>query len=147
MSLVKFNRRFPWRNNGITNWLGTENLFSDDFFPEEPDFPAMNVKENPKNFEIELAVPGFSKNEIEVSLENDVLHICAEKSKEEVEENENGYTRKEFNYNAFDRKLKIPSTVNQKEDVKANYKNGLLKLQLAKSEVALEPSKKKIEIA
>jgi len=146
MSLVKFNRRFPWRNNGITNWLGTENLFSDDFFPEEPDFPAMNVKENPENFEVELAIPGFSKKEIEVSLENDVLHICAEKSKEEVEENENGYTRKEFNYNAFDRKLKIPSTVNQKEEVKATYKNGLLKLQLAKSEAMLEPEKKKIEI-
>ena len=148
MSLVKFNRRrFPWRDNGISNWLDTNDLLSDDFFNQEPDFPAMNVKENPENFEIELAVPGFSKKEIEVSMENDTLQVSAKKSKEEVKENENGYTRKEFNYNSFDRRLKLPTTVNQNEEVKATYKNGLLKLQLAKSETALEPAKKVIEIA
>ncbi|MDT0556154.1 Hsp20/alpha crystallin family protein [Patiriisocius hiemis] len=36
----------------------------------------MNVKENPENFEIEFALQGFSNKDIEVSLENDVLHVC-----------------------------------------------------------------------
>ncbi|NER16825.1 Hsp20/alpha crystallin family protein [Spongiivirga citrea] len=147
MSLVKFNkRRFPWLNDGIANWFDTDDFFSDDFFIRDRNLPAMNVKENTDNFEIELAVPGFSKKEIEVSLENDILHVCAEKSKEDIEENENGYTRKEFSYNSFDRKLTMPSSVDQEKEVKATYNNGLLKLQLAKSEKAIEPAKKMIEI-
>ncbi len=149
MSLVKFNnrRRFPWLGDRITNWLDTDDFFSDDFFVKDRNLPAMNVKENTDNFEIELAVPGFSKKEIEVSLENDILHVCAEKSKEEVEENENGYTRKEFNYNSFDRKLKMPASVNQDKAIKATYINGLLTLKLEKSEAAIEAPKKVIEIS
>ncbi len=147
MSLVKFNkRRFPWLNDGITNWFDTDDFFSDDFYIRDRNLPAMNIKENTDNFEIELAVPGFSKEEIEVSLENDVLHVCAEKSKEDIEENESGYKRKEFSYNSFDRKLKMPLSVNQEKDVKATYKDGLLKLKLAKSKAAMEPPKKMIDI-
>lgn len=148
MSLVKFNqRRFPWLSDNLANWFDNSELFTDDFFNKEVYLPAMNVKENPKNFEVELAVPGFEKKDIEVSIENDVLHVCAEKKKEEVEENEEGYTRKEFSYNSFDRKLQIPKTVNQGKEVKASYKNGVLKLQLAKSEDATQQAKKLIEIA
>tara|TARA_R100000935_G_scaffold15425_2_gene30797 strand:+ start:24086 stop:24409 length:324 start_codon:yes stop_codon:yes gene_type:complete len=106
----------------------------------------MNIKENPENFEVALAIPGFSKKDIEVSLENDILHVCAENRKEEVEENQEGYTRKEFSYNSFDRKLQMPISVNQKKEVKTTYKNGVLKLQLTKSEAAMAPPKKMIEI-
>lgn len=148
MSLVKFNRKkFPWINDGLANWFDTDDFFADDFFTRRVNAPAMNVKENPKNFEIELAVPGFDKKDIEVSLEDDLLHVRAEKKKEEVEENEEGYTRKEFSYNSFDRKLQMPTSVNQKKEVKATYKNGVLKLQLTKSEAAVAPPKKMIEIA
>tara|TARA_A100000171_G_C2140425_1_gene155131 strand:- start:4792 stop:5238 length:447 start_codon:yes stop_codon:yes gene_type:complete len=148
MSLVKFNRRrVPWINDGIANWFDTDGFFSDEFFARKANLPAMNIKENPENFEVELAVPGFSKKDIEVSLENDILHVCAENRKEEVEENQEGYTRKEFSYNSFDRKLQIPTSVNQEKEVKATYKNGVLKLELAKSEAAVEPPKKMIEIA
>lgn len=148
MSIVIFSRnRFPWMNDGTSNWIDTDGFLADDVFTTKVNLPAMNVIENPGNFEIELAVPGFSKKDIEVSLENDVLHVCAERNKEEVEENREGYTRKEFSYNSFDRKLQIPSSVNQDEEVKATYKNGVLKLELAKSEAAVEPPKKIIEIA
>ncbi len=148
MSLVKLNkRRFPWMSNDVEAWFDTNNLFVDDLFTSKGNVPAMNIKENPENFEIELAVPGFDKNDLEVSLENDILHVCAEKRKEQVEEEEEGYTRKEFSYNSFDRKLQMPSSVNQNEEIKASYENGVLKLQLAKQDVALEPPKKKIEIA
>ena len=148
MSLVKFNhRRFPSLADSLANWFENSEFFTDDFFNKEVNLPAMNVKENPKNFEVELAIPGFEKKDIEVSIENDVLHVCAEKKKEEVEENEEGYTRKEFSYNSFDRKLQLPKTVNQGKEVKATYKNGVLKLQLAKSEGVAQQAKKLIEIA
>ncbi|MEL6810307.1 MAG: Hsp20/alpha crystallin family protein [Bacteroidota bacterium] len=147
MSLVKFKKRRPWFTDGISTWLDTNDFFADDFFTREQNLPAMNVKENEDNFEIELAVPGFSKEDIEVSMENDLLHICAQKRKEETEESEEGYTRREFSYNEFDRKLRLPSSINQNEEVKAVYKNGVLTLKLTKSEAAKEPPKKVIEIA
>ncbi|OED42623.1 heat-shock protein [Flavobacteriaceae bacterium (ex Bugula neritina AB1)] len=146
MSLIKFNRnRFPLFNDKVSSWLDTNDFFSDDFFIRDKDLPAMNVKENKDDFEIELAVPGFSKKDIEVTMEDDVLHICAKQSKEEVEEDEN-YTRREFSYSSFDRKLQLPGSINQNEKVKATYKNGLLSLSLAKKEEAKEPPKKVIEI-
>lgn len=148
MSLIKFNKNnLPWFNDRISNWLDTDDFFSDDFFVKNRNLPAMNVKENKDDFQIELAVPGFSKEEIEVTIEDDVLHICAEKSEEAIEENEEGYTRKEFTYNKFDRKLQLPKSIDQKEEVKAAYKNGILSLNLSKKEEAKELPKKVIEIA
>ena len=147
MSLVKFNRRRrPWFGNEMNPWFDTENFFADDFFTEESNLPAMNVKENDDNFEIELAVPGFSKEDIKVTMENDLLHVFAEKRKDETVENESGYTRREFNYNEFDRKLKLPTNVNQEKEVKAAYNNGVLTLNLEKSPEIKEPPKKVIEI-
>ncbi len=146
MSIIKFNKnRFPWFNDRTSNWMDTDNFFADDFFMKDRNLPAMNVKEHKTDFEIELAVPGFSKKDIEVTMEDDVLHICAEKSKEEVEEDKD-YTRKEFNYSSFDRKLQLPTSVDQNEEVKAKYKNGVLTLNLLKREETKEQPKKVIEI-
>lgn len=146
MSLIKFNKsRFPWFNDQVSNWLDTDNFFADDFFVRDKKLPAMNVKENKEDFEIELAIPGFSKKDIEVTMEDDVLHICAKKSKED-EVAEEGYTRREFSYNELDRKLQLPASVNQNEKVKATYNNGVLTLNLLKSKEAQEQTKKIIEI-
>lgn len=143
MSLIKFNRhRLPWRNMDV---LDTEDFFFDDFFTKECDLPAMNVKENPKNYEIELAVPGFSKKDIEVSITDDILKVCAEKSKEEEEKDEN-YTRREFSYNSFNRSLKLPSNAKKNTNVKAAYKDGVLKLTVAKTKTEDEIAKKVIKV-
>ncbi len=147
MSLIKFNKnRFPWISDRVSTWLDTDDFFADDFFVRDRNIPAMNVKENKEDFEVELAVPGFSKKDIEVTMEDDVLHICAKKSKEEVEEDEE-YTRREFNYSSFDRKLQLPTSVDQKEKVKATYKDGILTLNLIKKEEAKEQPKRIIDIA
>ncbi len=147
MSLIKFNKnRFPWINERVSNWLDTDDFFADDFFIRDKNLPAMNVKENKDDFVIELAVPGFSKKDIEVTMEDDILHICANTSKEEVEEEEN-YSRREFNYSSFDRKLQLPNSVDQNEKVKAKYKDGILTLNLIKREEAKEPPKRVIDIA
>lgn len=145
MSLIKFRRRLPLIDRGIPTWFETGDLFDDELFENGKSIPPMNVKESDSSFDIELAIPGFLKDEIEVSLENDVLHVSASKEKESVEEDVEGYTRKEFNYNSFDRRIKVPNTVNQDKEVKATYNNGVLYLQLTKDEVAKDRSKK-IEI-
>jgi len=147
MSILKFNqRRHPWLFDDVSSWVDADTIFGNSFFTEEMSLPAMNVKEKEDNFEVELAVPGFSKDTIKVSLENDLLHVCAEKSKDETEEKEEGYTRREFSYNQFDRKLKLPSSVDQNQEVKAVYRDGVLTLNLFKKVEATEPPKKMIEI-
>ncbi len=136
----------PLIDRGFPTWFDTNDMFDEDFFDNGKLMPPMNVKETEKTFDIELAIPGFTKEEIEVSLENDVLHVSAEKEKETVEEDVEGYTRKEFSYNSFERKIKVPNTVNQDKEVKAIYNNGVLNLQLTKTKVAKELPKKKIAI-
>ena len=145
MSLIKFNNRFPWSTPALTNFLSADDFFNDDFFTKDSLMPAMNVKENDENFEIELAAPGFTKDNFEVTLDNDGLHICAEKSKED-EEKEEGYLRKEFSYNSFKRTLRLPDSVNLDKDVKAAYKKGILKLNLLKKEEAKALPKKVIAV-
>jgi HSP20 family protein len=117
----------------------------DDFFNLEKSHPSMNVKEHDKDFEIEFAAPGFDKKDFEITMKDDVLEVSAHKSKEETEEDEN-YTRREFNYNAFTRTVQLPNTVDRTKEVKAVYKNGILKLNLLKMEEAKENKKKVIEV-
>lgn len=145
MSLVKFKRRFPLIEGGLPKWFETDNWFEDEFFKTAKNIPAMNVKEDDTTYNIELAIPGFSKKEIEISLENDILLVTAEKKEEEVTEDE-GYTRKEFSYNAFERRIPLPLNVNQDEEVKASYTNGVLNLLLTKVPQLQELPKKKIAI-
>ena len=105
----------------------------------------MNIKEQNDHFEIEFAAPGFSKKDFEVSIDDHVLHVSAERNKEMEEKDEN-YMRKEFSYNAFKRSLKLPSNADTQSKVKATYKEGILKLQLIKQEEAKETPKKLIEV-
>lgn len=149
MSLIKFNNRnrlFPfWNNDNLKTFLSTVDFFTNDFFEEDSLMPAMNVKEHDEDFEIEFAAPGFTKKDFEVTIDADILNVCGEKKKEKEEEEE-GYSRREFSYSSFKRSLKLPATVDTDQDVKAIYKNGILKLKLLKKEEVKEQPKKVIEV-
>ncbi|WP_394973075.1 Hsp20/alpha crystallin family protein [uncultured Croceitalea sp.] len=145
MSLIKFNKnKFPF-NNSLGDFFDRDFLLDDDFFNLEKSTPAINVKEHDSDFEIELASPGFNKKDFEITMKDDVLEVSAQKSEEE-EEQEEDYMRKEFNYRSFRRSLQLPKTVDDTKDVKATYKNGILKLQLYKKESSKEKNKRKIEV-
>lgn len=146
MSLTTFRRRTPLFEGGFPVWFDTNELF-EDFFNNGKNLPAMNIKEDEKHFEIELAVPGFSKNEIEVSVEDGKLHVFAEKENKKMDEKKEGYLRKEFSYNSFERLISLPPFVKKDEEVKAIYKNGILKLVLPKTNEEITNMKKRIEIA
>ncbi len=158
----KRRRRFrPWESSLMTPWsnnflrpdfgnfnrlLDFDSIFKDDFF-EDGLMPAMNVKEHKDNFEIELAAPGFNKKDFEVSIEDNVLHVCGEKE-EEVKKEEEDYSRQEFSYKSFKRSSSLPDSVDLDQDVKATYKNGILKVKLIKTKEAIteESPKKVIEV-
>lgn len=149
MSLIKFNNRnrlFPsWNNDSLKNILSNDVFFNSDFFEDDSLIPAMNVKEHDTDFEIEFAAPGFSKEDFEITINDNILNVYVEKKKEEEEKDEN-YTRKEFSYNSFQRSLNLPETINTDQEVKATYKKGILKLNLQKKEGIKEQPKKIIEV-
>jgi HSP20 family protein len=92
--------------------------------------PAANIRETDKSFELELAAPGFTKKDFNLSIENDCLIVSAEK-KEEKEQKESNYTRREFGYQSFSRSFNFPANANE-EDINARYEDGVLKLSIAK---------------
>lgn len=158
MSLIKKNKRqlfpwnspmiSPWDNTMLKNFLSTDDFFNDDYFAEDSLMPALNVKETKDKLKVELAAPGFTKKDFEVTLDENTLHVSAEKSKEEKEDDKDtGYSRKEFSYNSFKRSLKLPVAINQNEEVKATYKDGILKISLNKVEDVKAIPIKKIEVA
>jgi len=94
--------------------------------------PAANIIDNEKDYSIEIAVAGMSKEDFNINLENDILTISVE-HKEMDEKEEKNYTRREFRYDGFSRSFTLPEIVDQ-EKIKADYKNGVLTMTLPKSE-------------
>lgn len=132
MTLVKFKKqRLPWYDAMFTDLLGADRLLTKDFFMENKWIPAMNIKESEDQFEIDVAAPGFTKKDFDISIENGVLSISAENNIEK-EEKEDDFTRREFNYNAFSRSFTLPEIVNEDEKIEATYEHGILKLVLVK---------------
>ena len=146
MSLMRSNKKsFPWMNGDLKPW-SLEDLFDDDFFKVKRSLPAMNVKEHEDDFEIEFAVPGFSKEDFQVSIEDDVLYVSAEKSSEDFED-EDTFTRKEFSYSNFKRTLQLPKSVDVSEEIEGKYEDGILRLRLLKMKDFLKNKRKEIQIS
>ena len=148
MPLVQFNRRLPILDRMFPEFSDiTENMMTEDLFQRDNWMPSINVKEHKNDFQIEVAAPGFTKKDFEVSISDDVLTISAE-SKMEKEEKEENYSRREFYHNSFTRTFTLPKTVDLKKKIKANYDNGILSIHLEKMEAAKSIEKKKmIEIS
>ena len=106
--------------------------------------PAVNVKEVENGFHIELAAPGLKKEDFKISVHENVLSISAEQ-KQESEQKEEKYTRKEFNYSSFKRSFTLPKTIDG-EKIQAAYTDGILKIELPKKEEAKAKEPKLIEI-
>lgn len=145
MTLMK---RTDWpsliNNSWLSDFFDKDRFFDSDLMRNQT-VPSVNVKENEKNFEVEMAAPGLSKKDFKITAENGVLTISSEK-KEEKEEKNKDYTRKEFSYNSFSRSFTLPENTNE-DDIKATYENGLLKLSIAKKTIAQAKAHKAIEVA
>ncbi len=105
---------------------------------------AVNIVENENGFSLRMLTPGFSKQDIKLRVENDVLTVSAEKKSDALNENER-YTRREFTWNGFSRSFRLPETVNA-EDINATLTDGVLHLEIPKTEHA-KPRSREISIA
>jgi HSP20 family protein len=93
--------------------------------------PLVNIKENEQAFVLEVAAPGINKSDFNIKVEKGVLSISAE-VKNESEQIETNYKRKEFNYSQFKRSFTLPENVNV-DSISAEYKDGILLVSLPKS--------------
>jgi len=107
--------------------------------------PAVNIREDDKNYVLDFAIPGFDKKDLKIDMNEDVLTISSE-TNNESEESKDGYSRKEFSYKAFSRSFYVPENVNR-EKIEANYKDGILTVSLPKQEEEKNKITRKIEIA
>ncbi len=103
--------------------------------------PALDVSETNNEVIVKAEIPGMEPNDIDISLADGILTIRGEK-KQEKEEKEENYHLIERSYGTFSRSVQLPRDV-QSENIKAAYKNGVLKITLPKSE---EAKKKEIKI-
>lgn len=134
MTLVK-------QNTGLFPTL-FEDLFDSDFFRKPSvmqaglTVPAVNIKETPVQYEIEMAAAGMKKEDFNINLERNVIIISSEKTNETSETDEkHNYSRKEFNYSSFSRSFVLPEAANR-EDIKAAYTDGVLHVVIPKKEEA-----------
>ncbi len=141
MSIVKRNNLiFPTLMNEIfkPDWFGGIENFTNVF-------PAVNIRENEKDFELELAAPGRNKENFNIEIDHEVLTVSYE-VKEVESEKEKNYTRREFTYSTFKRSFTLPETVDS-ERIDAKYVDGVLKLTLPKKEEALPKPKRLIDLS
>ena len=107
-------------------------------------FPPYNVKEDGKSFEIELMVPGYNKNDFNISVDEEFLTVSVE-NKHEDEKKGDDYTHRQFGFSSFSRSFHLPANANE-EIIQAKYNDGILKLTIPKKNITAQKPKKSIEV-
>lgn len=121
-------------------------------FLEQPYYPyyktaksvgRVNLMDEGDQYKIEVAAPGFTKEELDVDLDKGILTIKGEHAGEKADESK-GYTRREFCKNSFSRSFTVPENITGEVDAK--LENGILTMGLKKKEMPPKVEPKKIEI-
>lgn len=131
MTLIRWN---PFRTLASLP-LDVERFFEDFGLSSDTVWvPSVDVTENDEAYELRAELPGMKKEDIHVSIEDNVLCLKGEK-KQESESNTKNVHRVERMYGKFERSFRIPNGVKTNE-IKAKYENGVLTIRLPKSEEA-----------
>jgi HSP20 family protein len=131
-----FGRSF---GNDLMDWNLTN------FTSPDASLPAVNVKETDNDYFIEVAAPGMEKKDFKINFQNNVLTISAEKEEKKDEKDED-FTRREFNFQSFQRSFNVPATDVESDKISANYDDGVLNIKLPKREEAKPKPAKKIKV-
>ena len=103
--------------------------------------PSVDIFENQNEIVLEAELPGMKPEDVNISIENNVLTIHGERKLEKKDESDN-FHRVERSYGSFTRSFTLPPTV-RSENARAEFENGVLRLTLAKRE---EAKPRRIEI-
>jgi HSP20 family protein len=128
-----FDRFF--RNDFIDSWNGGET----------DTVPSVNFREDKKNFIMDVAAPGLKKEDFDIRVDGDLLTVSCSKESEHKEEEQEGYTRREYSYSSFSRTMTLPEKADSKK-ITAKYTDGILSLTIPKKEGAEQESSQKINV-
>ena len=131
------NAFFPVHFNAFFNEIAKANTFVNQN-------PAVNVAEEDIAYRLEVAVPGLRKEDIDLKIEDETLIISASKE-EKTEESKENYTRREFNFNNFERRFELNESIDI-ENIKADFSEGILSIFLPKIVEEVKETNRKIEI-
>ena len=129
------------------DWISKafNDFFKNDYMPRaNATAPAINVKETPQAYVVELAAPGASKEDFMVNINDEGnLALKLERKEDEQESNKQfHYLRREFSYPKYEQTLILPDDVD-KEKIAAKVENGVLTIHLPK----LDEQKVKVQRA
>ena len=132
------------------NWMPEvfNDFFDTDFMTRtKATAPAINVKETEKDYTVEVAAPGMTKDDFNVNIDKDGnLHIHMEAHTEKKEEDKKShYLRREFAYSKFEQTLLLPDDV-EKEAIAARVNDGMLTVTLPKMSKPECPAARQIEV-
>jgi HSP20 family protein len=122
---------FDWSNRNYSNTRTT--------------LPMVNVKESVDGFEVEMAAPGYNKNDFKIELNRDVLTVSSEKTIENETKDDQQFTRREYSFQSFSRSFTLPNSADG-DKIDARYENGVLRVSIPKKEEAKPKPAKQIAI-
>lgn len=135
MNLIKFNPFLPvsgqferafgsFLDKSLTDIVGS------DFVNE---MALANVKDNKESLSIEIAAPGYSKEDFKIKVDADTLEVKAEKQLNE-ESKSGKFTRREFKFESFSRSFKLDKNIDT-DGISASYEDGILVVSLPKRKI------------
>ena len=109
--------------------------------------PAVNVIESEKDYILELAIPGITKEMTTIELKDDTLSVKIEKKQESSEKGDDNtrWLRHEFSYGSYEQAFTLPEDV-EADGISANVANGILSINLPKKQVRKAPEARLIEV-
>lgn len=144
MTLLRYSKR---PNDFFTNQLmnqlfrETQDSFRNAVEREHGFKPGTNVVEEEDYYLIEMSIPGFEKEDVQIKVENGSIKVSAEKK---TKKEDKKYLRREFGVYKFERSFKLADTILQ-ENISAEVKDGILNIVLPKVEQK-KPEVKNIKI-
>ncbi len=124
-----------------------DDIFDDPFFTRgDSKVMKTDIVEHKKSYDLKVDLPGFEKEDIKIDIEDGYLTINASQNKETKDEEDGKFVRRERYFGECSRSFYIGEGI-EVEDIKASFKNGILKLEVPKKAETKEiPEKKYVQI-
>jgi HSP20 family protein len=145
MAILRFQNQFPtlfdrFFENDLFDWSNRN------YSSTNTTLPSVNIKESTDDFEVEMAAPGFTKNDFKIELNHDLLTISSGKEITNETREDQQFTLREFSYQSFSRSFTLPNSADS-EKIGAKYENGILRVKIPKKEEAKPRPARQIAIA
>lgn len=143
MTIAKYRPQSVLFNDLVNEFFGRDISHFAGHDDVRRSIPSVNIIERENDFHLRMLAPGFSKEDLKLNVEKDMLTISADKKVEELKETER-WTRREFGHSAFSRSFRLPEHVNV-DGITADLQDGVLLVTIPKTELA-KPKSRAINI-